>query len=107
MISFYDLRQANTTRQIEWEAGIEFSLLYYGNALAGEVGEACNIIKKLEREASGHVGSRASKEALMEELADIIIYADLIAARLGKDLGEAVRKKFNATSMRYNLGVTL
>lgn len=107
MITFDELRKANVDRQVQWEAGNEFSLIYFGNALAGEVGETCNVIKKLERQRTGHVGSTASINDLAEELADLIIYADLIANKEGIDLGEAVRKKFNKTSDKYGLGIKL
>jgi NTP pyrophosphatase (non-canonical NTP hydrolase) len=100
---FLNLREANHNRQIEWDADNQISLSYRGNELAGEVGEACNIIKKLERERLGIRGSRSSKEELSEELADVIICADLIAMHEGIDLDEAVRKKFNKTSEKYGL----
>lgn len=106
-VSFNDLRRANDERQIQWEAGLEFELTYLGNALAGEVGEACNIIKKMARQKLGAIGSTANASMLANELADVIIYADLIARKIGFDLGEAVRKKFNATSERYKLGAKL
>ena len=73
--------------------------------MAGEAGEACNAVKKLRRHQDGTNTSKdpASKEecvdAIAAELADTIIYADLLAARLGIDLGDAVREKFNAVSV--------
>ncbi len=54
------LRSANTLRQAEWDRESRIDLSYRGNELAGEVGEACNIIKKLERERLGIAGSRAA-----------------------------------------------
>lgn len=101
------LREANWQRQQEWDPENQISLSYRGNELAGEVGEACNLIKKLERERLGIKGSRTTKEALAEELADVIISADLIAMHEGIDLDEAVRKKFNATSEKYGLKTRL
>lgn len=102
-LTFTKLREANTERLRQWEAGTEFDLTFLGNALAGEVGEACNVIKKLARASLGAVGSRATPNDLGEELADVIIYADLIAKKLGLDLGVAVKRKFNKTSERYGL----
>lgn len=100
------LREANLSRQDKWEnAGDKLDLSYLGNALAGECGEACNIIKKLERERLGLRGSRAYVQDLAEELADIIIYLDLIAAKININLSEAVVQKFNKTSDKYSLGV--
>lgn len=97
------LRLANDFRQQEWDEDNQISLAYRGNELAGEVGEACNLIKKLERERMGIRGSRATVGQLADELADIIICTDLIAMQAGIDLETAVREKFNATSAKYGL----
>lgn len=106
--SFFDtLRTANQKRQNEWDKDNQISLSYRGNELAGEVGEACNIIKKLERERLGIRGSRSTIEALAEELADVIICADLIAMQEGIDLEKAVREKFNKTSEKYGLSTRM
>lgn len=42
------LRAANLRRQAEWDPSDKITAAYRGNELAGEVGEACNVIKKLE-----------------------------------------------------------
>lgn len=97
------LRVANTARQREWDPSDAITLAYRGNELAGEVGEACNVIKKLERERLGIRGSRAGLDALAEELADVLICLDLIAMQAGIDLGDATMRKFNATSEKYGL----
>lgn len=107
-IGFDDLRSANITRDKEWNVGSEkLSLSWRGNELAGEVGELCNVLKKLERERIGIVGSRATPEQLAEELADVIICTDLIAMDMGLDLGSAVARKFNATSEKVGLQTRL
>lgn len=97
------LRAANIARQAEWDSANAISLTYRATELAGEVGEACNIIKKIERERLGIRGSRATLEQLAEELADVIICADLIAMHEGIDLVAAVAAKFNATSEKVGL----
>ena len=63
-------------------------------AFAGEVGEACNLIKKRRR------GEDIPTQDIAYEIADAIIYADLLAARLGISLEDAVREKFNIVSDR-------
>ncbi len=99
-----ELRHANIKRDIEWvTSDVKLPITFRATELSGEVGEACNIIKKIERERLGLVGTRASMEELADELADVIICTDLIAMDLGIDLGEAVRRKFNKTSEKYNL----
>src|SRR5690606_32982880 len=66
-----------------------------------------NVIKKLERERLGIRGSRATTEMLAEELADVVICADLIAMDAGIDLDAAVAAKFNATSEKVGLPTRL
>lgn len=103
----YSLRSANAARQDEWDTEGQITLSFRGNELAGEVGEACNVIKKLDRERMGIKGSRDTVAHLAEELADVVICADLIAASVGIDLDAAVRDKFNATSEKNGLKTRL
>lgn len=98
-----DLRRANVSRQEEWDPSDKITLSYRGNEAAGELGEACNLIKKMEREHLGLRGSRTTAEQLAEELADVIICVDLIALHVGIDLSAAVTRKFNLTSEKYGL----
>lgn len=70
-------------------------------AVAGEVGEACNLIKKLRR------GDNIPIEEVAKELADVTCYLDLLAARLGIDLGAAVVAKFNEVSARVGSPIRL
>lgn len=102
-----DLRSANQRRQKEWDKDNQIDAAYRGNELAGEVGEACNVLKKLERERRGIAGSRATVQQLREELADVIICVDLVAMMYDIDLGDAVRRKFNATSEKIGLSTRL
>lgn len=106
-LTFKKLAAANALRQREWDKAGGITLSYRGNELAGEVGEACNIIKKLERERLGIRGSRATVGQLADELADVIICASLIAMAEGIDLGDAVVAKFNATSEKVGLSTRL
>jgi NTP pyrophosphatase (non-canonical NTP hydrolase) len=101
------LRIANWKRQLEWDPDDKITLSYRGNELAGETGEACNIMKKLERERLGIRGTRTTRRALAKELADIIICVDLISSNEGINLAEAVRDKFNETSEKYGLETRL
>lgn len=104
---FRTLRAANTARQLEWDADGRITLSYRLTELAGETGEACNVGKKLERERLGIRGSRATKHQLAEELADVVICADLVALGEGIDLDQAVINKFNATSATVGLATML
>ena len=107
MTRYAKLRDANVARQAEWDEGNTISLTYWATAMAGEVGEACNVVKKLERERLGLRGSRATLADLADELADVVIYVDLLAMSQGIDLEAAIRNKFNATSAKYKLGTRM
>lgn len=89
-----------------WGRVSEFGPLspeYWGNAIAGEVGELCNFLKKLARSRRGMAGAvdeEYLKKAIAKEIADVIIYADLIATDLGISWPQAVIDKFNEVSER-------
>lgn len=100
-VHLYDsLRGANKHRQILWNGGEGKTNgpLYAATELAGEVGEVCNVVKKLEREARGLPGSRSTREKLEEEIGDVVICIDLLALEYGIDPVAAAAKKFNKTS---------
>ena len=102
-MDFETLRKANTARHAEWAGDKTLSLAFRGVELAGEAGEACNELKKLERGRIGIAGGKTDLEGLREELADILISVDLIAMDLDIDLGAAVARKFNKTSEKHGL----
>jgi NTP pyrophosphatase (non-canonical NTP hydrolase) len=104
MLTFELLRSLNLSRCGRWHPGgvKDWSLSDWACAMAGEAGEACNVVKKLNRERDNIGGNTATEEqlraALGAELADTLIYADLLAAAAGIDLAAAVTAKFNAVS---------
>lgn len=69
--------------------------LAWGGALAGEVGELCNYLKKMSR------GDKIEKEVLAHEISDIMTYLSLIADKLDIDMEAAIIKKFNIVSKRW------
>lgn len=102
-LSISRLQAAHVERQDEWCPDQKPDLSFRGNEMAGETGEACNVIKKLERERHGWRGSRATKQQLAEELADVVHTAILCAITAGIDLEPAVVEKFNSTSEKNGL----
>lgn len=102
MTTFAALREANAAREEAW-CDTKPDMAFRGLELGGEVGEALNVMKKLERERHGWRGSRATLDELADELADVVICADLAAASAGIDLDAAVVRKFNATSEKVGL----
>lgn len=95
---FEAFRRINSERQAMWCEGKEVNPLFFATELGGEVGEALNEVKKLEREKLGWKGSRTTVEKLADELADVVICAQNLAHCYGIDLQDAITRKFNATS---------
>lgn len=72
-------------------------------ALVGEVGEAANVVKKLNRERDGIPNRKGETEVslfadLADELADAFTYLDLLAQSLGLDILEEAGRKFGQIS---------
>lgn len=116
-MDFNDLRKANLARN---EVGEVFrdelenwSLADWCLAVAGECGEVCNAVKKLRRISDGAQTSKDPQNegeavvAIAKEMADVICYLDLLAAKLGIDLSLAVMIKFNEVSERMGSKVYL
>lgn len=113
-LDFADLRVANVKRcEAAFHKVNEWSPTDWATAMAGECGEACNFVKKLRRldgadRALDSPESRAElRICIADELADLVIYTDLLAARLKLDLGLAVKAKFNAVSLKKKVKITL
>lgn len=81
-----------------------WSLSDWMTATLGELGEAANIVKKLNRVRDGIKGNAETdselRAALADELADAYTYLDLTAQAAGIDLESAVLSKFGKVSAR-------
>ncbi|MGE3247844.1 MAG: hypothetical protein AB7F96_16560 [Beijerinckiaceae bacterium] len=77
-------------------------------ATQGELGEAANVLKKLNRVRDGIPGNDKGESELRalfaDELADTYIYLDLLAQAAGIDLPAAIRSKFDRTSAKIGYG---
>lgn len=98
------LREVNVTRCGRWHIGgvDDWSPSDWAVAIAGELGEMCSLVKMMNRERDGMTGNkfRPTINDVAKEAADVLIYLDLFCARLGINLGEAARNKFNEVSER-------
>jgi len=74
-------------------------LIYWSNAIAGEAGELCNLVKKHYRDGDYQY------EAMKEEIADIFIYIAITARDILKfDLEAAVLSKIEKVKQRRKVG---
>ena len=108
MITFKDFSLFNR-RRCESPKGFNhtlesWSLSDWMTATLGELGEAANILKKMNRARDGIPGNSESIEelraAFAEELADAFTYLDLLAQAAGVDLEAEAIRKFNIVSER-------
>lgn len=111
-----DLAKANADRCNEVFHGIEdWTPTDWACAMGGECGEALNLVKKLRRLAPDFnphdVTLTESTLALVRragfEIADMVIYADLLCQKLGLSLEDLIREKFNAVSERVGSDIRL
>lgn len=79
----------------------DWTLADWSNAIAGETGEMCNLIKKIRR------GDNVDVQDVGRELADIVIYADILADKLGLNLSDCIQQKFNEVSDRIGSEIKL
>lgn len=109
-LTFARLRAINARRCARWHPGFPshedgWTGSDWSNAMGGECGEAQNVVKKLRRIDMGMQGNVDPEQEelikqLGDEIADTVIYADLLAEYYGINLQEAIVRKFNFISER-------
>lgn len=103
------LEIANRQRAKEFSDYIKFKsgdFIYYSNALAGEVGELCNLTKKLSRGDRQSHGIEIFK-CIDDEAADVLIQLDLFCQVAGVNIKDALVRKFNSKSLEINSKIFL
>ena len=114
-LTFNALRGANRARLPQFKNGkgepahskpdgSDWCLAQWCNAVTGELGEAANLIKKIER---GDMSLDEARIELGKEFADIVTYLDILSDQAGVDLGQATIDKFNEISERVGSTVRL
>jgi NTP pyrophosphatase (non-canonical NTP hydrolase) len=102
-LTFGQLKQANALRCRYYNSKTKpLSLDHLILALCGEAGE---LAQEAKRFFAGEEG--ATMDTMLKELADVVIYADLIAYDCGSDLGTAITAKFNETSDKIGSSIKL
>lgn len=104
-LTFAELRGPNVQRCDEYfQTCADWTFSDWMMAMTGEQGELANLLKKIRR---GDFTLEEKREEVAKEIADVAIYLDLLAAKLGIDLGKAVREKFNEVSDRRRCPIKL
>lgn len=114
-LSFATLRSANLARLPLFKNrkgqpahsradGFDWSPAQWLQAVVGELGEYANICKKFER---GDLDADEFAKLAADELADVQTYLDILAYRVGVDLGAATIKKWNEVSQRVDCALRI
>lgn len=114
-LTFAQLRRANLARLPTFKNGkgepahseadgSDWSLNDWLTAVAGELGELANVLKKVRR---GDLTLEQAQASLGKEAADVVTYLDILCFRMGVDLGVATVSKFNEVSDRVGSPVLI
>lgn len=91
----------------------DWSLMEWGAATAGEVGEACNKAKKIKRELQNIKGNKPNetlaglRNAMAKEIADSIVYSFLWLSAAGYNAEEMIIEVFNTKSDEIGSNIKL
>lgn len=114
-MTFGQFSEANRTR-CESPRGFKHPLNGWSTsdwitATMGELGEAANVVKKLNRYRDGVPGNKVSeaelRDQLRKELGDVFVYLDLMAQSLGFSIADAAAEVFNSKSIEIGYPVKL
>lgn len=106
-LSFDEVTASNRARCERWHPGFpnddEWSTADWSNAMCGEAGELANVVKKLRRHECGLANNGDPtpdelREKAADEIADVFLYLNLLAEKLGIDMPAAIVDKFNRVS---------
>jgi len=101
-LTFQEVRAVNSRRG-QMFGHDEWNPAEWGNALAGETGELCNLLKKYIRQSPGDPLPEDLIPDIKKEVADVFLYLDLLCDHLEISLADAVINKFNEVSVKRGL----
>ena len=97
-ISLWEIQKIEAADSNHYFPLLEQGPMYLATALAGEVGEFCNDVKKWAR---GSITRTELGNRSKGELADVLIYLVMTAEYLGIDLEQAWNEKKAYNNERY------
>lgn len=106
------LKTANVVRQGQWPGENKVDTLFRAVEFGGEAGELLDAVKKLHRANNAIAGNTGQsigdlRQAVMEEMGDVLISLDMLATDLGIPLEDCVPMKFNKTSRKVGIPVEM
>jgi len=114
-LNFVEFSKANRAR-CESPQGFNHALNSWSasdwmTATMGELGEAANIVKKLNRYRDGIIGNKEAEDVLRDklrrEIGDTFGYLDLMAQLLGFNIGDAAAEVFDRKSEEIGYPIRL
>jgi NTP pyrophosphatase (non-canonical NTP hydrolase) len=85
----------------EWFPDQARDSIHHILSMVGELGEVCNIIKKIQR---GSLTMAEAKDHLHEEMIDVLIYWMSAAAIMGINIEEVYNDKRRVNESRFGNG---
>lgn len=108
-MTFDELAQVLLVQHELWFKGHrEWTATDWSNAAAGEMGETCNVVKKIMLYQDGLPVNNAPKyeellNMLGEEIADTIMYLVFLAAYFDRHIPTDIENKFDKKSLQLGL----
>ena len=105
-LTLREIAAVNRARCARWHTDADaWTGADWSNALCGEAGELANVVKKLRRietrtAQQGDPDEASLRDMLRDEIADVYLYLDLLAAYYGMTLDACIPRKFNRVSER-------
>ena len=104
-LTFHQFAEINRERAAVWHNNTPWTTDQWATAVTGEWGEACNVLKKLNRASDGIVGNSKTvaelEHQLAEEIADTVTYLFLFADACGVNIAGSAIRKFNKVSEKH------
>lgn len=114
-LTIHYVQEMNIERSKVWHKDSEpWTAADWSNALAGEVGEICNKVKKLRRIQTkmAHLRNQSDKPedivaTIGEEVAGAFLYLGLLCHHLGLDMAQCIVAEFNRVSVQQGFAQRL